>query len=381
MTNPINTTLGEVMGMTPTEASQKDNFQRAKNGHDPTLKASPHLGLFEGVTLDKSLKLRPASRDDTAIPDRLQRYHDYYGVPLEPYEMRLAKAKVDVRRAFQLETIRDDETLPYRIRVAWRITRALGSVTGVMDDDEPLTTALVTTRDDPDPWTTTRPPPMIDTTTFYGSQLQVLELYLERADELFDGIGLLPPENCPKSLVLIWTSMVETIASALGMEKGSEALPELGRLGLIPLVDPETTQDQWPTRLQIIVWEHQLIEETADLLGKMSPPKVKAELFRQHGLTTYEGGCLVKMAIRAIREEFDLDIEDHRALMIARLNDYIERSRTALNLRSELSGLKQISIVLGLSRVDPEDIQTEFIKTVRLLDQQDDRQAKQIEMQ
>ena len=63
-------------------------------------------------------------------------------------------------------------------------------------------------------------------------------------------------------------------------------------------------------------------------------------------------------------ERTSLDVEEQRALMIARIQDVMYRSQDALDPRAELMALKLLGQTVGISRAEPEDMKSMFIKVV-----------------
>ena len=84
------------------------------------------------------------------------------------------------------------------------------------------------------------------------------------------------------------------------------------------------------------------------------------------------------MAGELARERVSVDADMQRGLMVLRLENYVQRAKTAMHLGAELAGLKQLTLVLGLNKSEPEDSFDIFKSIVRKYDDQD-REAKQIE--
>jgi hypothetical protein len=61
----------------------------------------------------------------------------------------------------------------------------------------------------------------------------------------------------------------------------------------------------------------------------------------------------------------EAEIEEDRAILSMRLEDLIQRSRDALDMRVELGAIKQLAIVQGVTRAEPEDAMSEFARVVR----------------
>ena len=71
---------------------------------------------------------------------------------------------------------------------------------------------------------------------------------------------------------------------------------------------------------------------------------------------------LARNAIGAFRGQ--LDVEHDRALLELALDDFVSRSREAQNLGAEMQSMKLRALLLGLTRIDPED---ETMESARII--------------
>lgn len=372
----------------------------------------PHVGLLDITERNPAtgfLRYRRApdtlSPSDAELPESMWRARD----DDRTEEERQQAAREALCRAFEVERLTIEETLPYRIRVAYRITRELARLKGMIAEDETLAHATQPDVGNRDPWTIPRPAisqrgspgqNMIASKAFkmlvnaekldVSDQPTTFPLNEQEEPQVLGagGLALLPPDipwrwrEQDHSVLAVydeerdvmlkrWVGVVEEIARYLGIEAGSKEDPDQGRLGLIGLVNKVTTRALWPNRLQIVFWEEELIYQTLNKLITKGSEATRKWLADYHGFTRYETTSLVRMAVNLSRGQAEADVEELRALMVLRLEDYIRRAKDSCELRAELMGLKQLSIVQGLGKVDPEDAMTAFSAIVRKFDSLD----------
>lgn len=380
------------------QLARKIEKQHAVAAHadvdDPRQDRRPHVGLLPITEPSPKDNLSPRYRrapdgldpSDTDLPEELWRFR--HRTELPPLQERLDAARLAISRAFAVDELSLQDTLPYRIRAAWRITRELGRLASVVQPDQTLADA---TAEDPDAWTTPRtilyPPPGRPGDNARAAQaLEILEEATRPDDPdqphpKHPGLALLPPEIPSRydghldryrekndAVLQCWVRVVKEIARYLGINRGSANDPDLGRLGMIGLDHDETTRSLWPNRTQLIYWEECLIQETLNTMIEHGVPQVRRILSETHGFVASEQTTLIKLALQLAREQTEADVEDLRAIMVLRLESYAKRSADALDLRAELAGLKQLSIVQGLSKTDPEDALSAFAQIVRKFD-------------
>lgn len=412
------------------EATEADRAGRAietKNVNDPRRSGAKHHGLFQGILEPglKDVRYRRApdvlGPDDVDLPEAFWRLPDDYEEV--PYEERVRLAKEAISQAFAIEKYTLADTLPFRIRVAWRITREIARLKGLAAEDETLAAGLVPTRTNRDPWTIPtcyKTPaggrPNRDAICHEAIHIMIKAEELEEFDQpttfpVAEGekpqrlgrgaLALLPPEvpwrwrnkdpngaheilDCydphRDKLLQTWISLVEAIARYLQIERGTEENTEMGRLGLLGLVDPETARIAWPNRLQLLFWEEMLINDTLEMLTEKSITSVRKKLQKRHGFTSYEAMSVIKMAFELGRERTEMDVEEQRAIMVLRLEGYLERARSNMDLRAELAGFKQMAIIQGLSKADPEDTLAIFNSLVKQADEKDVKSVEVVDV-
>lgn len=328
-------------------------------------------------------------------------------VPLSPDERYKRLVKTTFQRAFQQENQSLADFLPQRVKAVWRITREMARLKGLAHPDEFLTDALVGDAQNFDPWQIPEPwteptakearrdlwPEVIDAFRASEGLEDEFKVHLWVANDPYDprkgsqrrkfeGFGLLPPPippiwrnnegNISKDYVPredpnlnLFISAISNLAERLQIPIGAKLDPDLGRLGLQGLFNPALIRMCWPTRTQILTWEQMIVEETLELFVKGGMNAAKNTLRDKYGLLTREITALLRMANALAQEQTSGDREDARAIMILRLEEYIMRSKDALDLSAEMKGLKQLATVTGLSDAQHNDPMTEFLLAVR----------------
>jgi hypothetical protein len=178
--------------------------------------------------------------------------------------------------------------------------------------------------------------------------------------------SLAPNYDPHEDLALVfYVKVVNQIAHDLQLDQGSLDDPDQGRYGMKGLTDVETIRQAFPSRLQIVAYEELLIEETLQTMTKFGQSRARKILRNRHGLSRREIEGLCKVAKAYIRRQLDADIEEDRAFMVTRLEEFVLRARESLDLRAELAGMKQLTIVLGLARSEMSDAMSDFLNVVK----------------
>ena len=354
---------------------------RAMNTPTPPIETRPSVfwdGKNGGVDKVQHRARTYANREFMELPTRLRRF-DPHSTP-DTADERRRRAMEDIRAAFDQEGLDPigTESLPYRIRCAWRLTRALAEIRGG-DPTDPLLEIMKPMNECVDPWKDPMPDvefSLADTRGRKACTEQVMNLLSMSFERTDPGIAYVPPEGT--RMLKVWVEILEILAMDLGIERGSALEPDLGRLGLLPLVNPDTARAAWPDWRYLVMWEASLTEQTLEKLtqgaknSKGLYTSVRKEFLQhEHGLTVRETNTIMKLAYRLARLHADMDTEDVRAVSVLRLEATLDRARTALDLRSEISTLKQLAIVQGINRTEPQDEVGEFVDIVRKLDRKD----------
>lgn len=293
------------------------------------------------------------------------------------------------RRAFERPTITLDDLLPARCLCAWRITREMARIRGFVATDESLSemeNSRWTVPVEAGEWNCgkgwhpdyydrrirdrmiefSRPSPgymIVDPKT--GHEVPGLALtpppiplaYIDHdTKEPFEGYDPLFDR-----LLSQWIEVISMVAKSVGVGAGCDAMGHLESHALDTLLDRYNTRNSWPSPLQIVSYELILVEETLDMLVNRSARGLQKELNQKYGLARYEIEQLTRMARGVARSSIEGDIEEDRALMALRLDDFVNRAKQSMDLRAELAGLKTLAVILGLSRVEPHDTMKDII--------------------
>ena len=312
-----------------------------------------------------------------------------------------------ISTAFKEEGATLDDYIGYRIKAAWRIIREMCRMKGLAHPEDTLIDALEPHGGNIDPWTVPEPwrrPVGLRMATIsqlsikYYTQVEALssKFHYKRHNleavegqpdhSVYPGLALLPPEipwhwweqdkkskrqavvenyDEHEDLALVfYVKVVNQIAQELQIEQGSTDDGDQGRYGMKGLTEVETIRQAFPSRLQIVAYEELLIEETLQTMTKFGQSRARKILRDRHGFSRREIEGLCKIAKGYIRKQLESDIEEDRAFMVTRLEEFVLRARESLDLRAELAGLKQLTLVLGLSRSEVGDAMTDFLNVV-----------------
>jgi len=312
-----------------------------------------------------------------------------------------------ISKAFFEDRATPQDLAPYRVKVAWRLIREMCRMKGLAHPEDTLIDAVLPTSRNIDPWIIPekwKRPAGAHLTTLshisikYYKQTEdlaekfqykrhVLEVAEGQPDfVVYPGLALLPPpipwqwweqdqiskrrrvvENYDphEDLTLVfYMKIVNQLAQELQIADGSFDDPDQGRYGLKGLTDVETIRELFPSRFQIVAYEELLIEETLNLMTQYGQSRARRYLRSRHGFSRREVEGLCKIAKAWIRKQLESDIEEDRAFMVTRLEDFVRRARVSLDLRAELAGMKQLTIVLGLARSEMGDAMSDFLNVV-----------------
>lgn len=174
-----------------------------------------------------------------------------------------------------------------------------------------------------------------------------------------------PYNSAHDPLLHVYIKLLKNTAMHLYADQGSEVDPNCGRYGLHGLYDPALVRLSMPSRVQIMAWEALIVEDTLQQLVKNGQPQTKHYLYKTYGLRPHEIQQLIRIAKVRARQAVEGDVEEDRGLMVLRLEDAARRAREVSDLRAEMAALKNLAIVLGLARVDPQSAITDFVAVVK----------------
>lgn len=294
-------------------------------------------------------------------------------VPLEHDDPDKQPPKEIATRGAIAKAIREsrytlDDLHPYRLIVTWRITRWLATHRGLLYTEDTLAEGLASPSPDiPDPWTTptalrNKPPGALPTSVY---SLRTLLLKDDTPP-----LALVPPVPAASvnpandHATHCFIHMVTIAAEGLNLLDGSKADPDLGRYGLFGLLEPQLLAAAWPSPRQIAEYEHLILERVIELIVKDSYQHARKEVRDKFGLLPNEIKQVMAMARALASEMTEGSIDEARAIMLLRLEDYIKRAREACQMREEMNAMKQLSIIQGLAEADKDNIDDDFRKIV-----------------
>ncbi|MFG0317742.1 MAG: hypothetical protein ACF8XB_10750 [Planctomycetota bacterium JB042] len=297
--------------------------------------------------------------------------------------------------AFREAKLTPADLHPFRLRVAWRVSREIARMKTIVALDETLERATAERPDGKDPWLEHCGLRYTDGDAKKSSAAwRVLRLHSPgtKAAPHGRGLGLLPPpvpeefvedgkvvesydprSKADDEALHRWLEALDIVVRLLGIERGSTENPQQGFLGLRYVLDPETVRASWPTRWEVMAFEFHLIEEVLEELTAHGVQAARRKLRDKYWLVDREVSGLVALARSAAAGRVQADLEELRALMVLRLEDLAERARDSLDTRVELNALKQLAIVQGLSKTEPEDAVRDFVDVVAKVSRADKR--------
>jgi len=137
--------------------------------------------------------------------------------------------------------------------------------------------------------------------------------------------------------------------------------------GLIGLFD--AGRDWWPNRTAILIEEDTFIRKTLQSLINTTYQRTWRRLQKTHRFTRPEIESLIHCARRLSTRRLDGDIEEEKAIMVMRFEEIASRARSALDHRAEIAAQKAASVVLGLGKTEPNDLDRSFQTLVQRVEQ------------
>lgn len=189
-----------------------------------------------------------------------------------------------------------------------------------------------------------------------------------------------PPFDPPNDEALTrFVAAIDAANDFLGLDRGTYVDPDLGRHGIAGLNDPNLVRLAFPSRDALLRLEAKLAEESLELITFEGVVVARRKLCTKHGLRTHEAEFLIRLGKLEAKKRASAEPEEERALMILRLEAYIQTARDRMIPREELAGLKQLAIVQGLAKIEPEDAASSFYGIARQITRSDP-QLKQIDL-
>lgn len=162
----------------------------------------------------------------------------------------------------------------------------------------------------------------------------------------------------------LWHKVFQLVSWRLGFGQPPLENPKHGPLSVRGMDSPEWVRFLWPTMSEVIMFEQALVSEAADLVADGGIRLLGERLKLLYCFSSKEVGRVANMAFGWLKGTMGRDIEEQRLLIASRLAKISDRARDAGNTRDELSAVKQMATVLGVTRAGPRDDVTDFIEAV-----------------
>lgn len=228
------------------------------------------------------------------------------------------------------------------VAMAWRLTRRLAHLKGILRHGELLRAA---TNIDPSPWD--RP-----VKSFQGAP-EVHDLALRSLQ--ITPASLQPPEVPAERSN--WVAIMRMIGYKLAMHEKVKNRYTLEALLSVP-------EEYWPSPDTIMLWEETIIQDVLDWLIDSNFKTASNRLQEEYYLTLEESFELINMAQSLALPVTMAPQEVLRAISVLRLEDLIRRCKLDQNFRTELMAIKALNKLLGLNRPVPLAIDNDddFVK-------------------
>lgn len=302
-------------------------------------------------------------------------------IPAGYRRMSEREAHASMAHAFMLANMTVEERTRYRHLVAWVVTREMATGMEILNHDEPISALSIPDARGIDVYLEPPKPPRAQQLMRVLSRvpdpdprnaLTVSELLLPE-----NGLPLMPTEQTRTRYFVT----VMMLAAKTGLlERGTAMMPELwatafgdlpGLEEAIYAEDPTAAlkpwADAWPRdRLELELFEEQVVRWAMKRMvnDANASHAVIQQLRDTFGLSWTAASGVVRMARGEASRMMSADLEENRALMVARIESYIQRSKKALDLDSESKGLKMLAAVQGLTRTDPATQLDEIVNAI-----------------
>jgi len=174
--------------------------------------------------------------------------------------------------------------------------------------------------------------------------------------------------------LLAYLDVLDATIDYLGVTNDLPEHPDSGRYATAGLLDPEIMRMAFPSKFQIVATEQFIVEGFLREVSKDGAFKARRKAKATLLMHDHEIDAIHRLAGQYARHLGDMEIDDHRALMAMRLDDFISRAQSNLDLRAELMALKTIAVIQGLSKSEADDTMKDIVDAVKKVSS--DRQSK-----
>jgi hypothetical protein len=229
-----------------------------------------------------------------------------------------------------------EDTFSDRIKVCYRLTRALAYWKGIVTDDQTLEEGC---HIEPSPWNT--PVTCVSNFAPDGHRHGMVQAQTTP-------LPLSPPEA--EDGLQQWLKIMGRIAGRLGV-----AVSESGRRAMKWLLEPSMVHEMWIDKNILMAYEKILLNELLNAQVDLGVYEGQTEVRAKFALTAKEARVLGDLARLAAPDISNDNLETKKALMELRVDKFMRRAREEGDLRAELQGLKLLALVQGLNKAEPED--------------------------
>lgn len=128
----------------------------------------------------------------------------------------------------------------------------------------------------------------------------------------------------------------------------------------------------FPNIYEILQYEEKLLDYIQQSYISLGPVQARRKIQEKFHFNITEAQVLVLQAKNCITGEYDRDVDQSRTLMRARIDDFIVRSREALDIRAEAAGLRILTMVDGLTKTTPHNVNTEFREISKKIEKEEE---------
>lgn len=251
---------------------------------------------------------------------------------------------------FEDLTLVPADTIRDRIKVCYRLTRALAHWKGIVTEGQTLAEG---TDVEPSPWYT--PITMIAGQAPPARAERLIQV--QRTPMSLQP----PPAGAEGSEVDLrgWLLLMGRLAKRLNLSS-----TEGGRRGLKWLLEPETVREMWIRPEVLVAWENIMLSEMLEIQLDLGVHEGQVEARKKFELSVMETRILGDLSRIAAPDIAADNLETKKALMELRIDKFMRRAREEQDLRAELQGLKLLSIIQGLNKAEPEDDMKAMIDVV-----------------
>lgn len=207
--------------------------------------------------------------------------------------------------------------------LCWRVTRAIALAKGILGPEETL---LDLYRRDPEALTQT------ESQSYPDSPVEIA----------CQDIPSVPTPETVRGFCLAATRVVDFIRE------------NIGEIEAAIVTSPLTAEQAWPSQNEMMALEHRMVQDGYEMLtGEV--PRGRFVLHRRlsEKMSYMEADGILRMVYNLIATVSLADMEQERAMLIARFDNLATRAAEQNNLTAETNALRSLAVLLGVSKSEP----------------------------